>query len=87
MLILEFTEDHSFVIRKCFEDEADEFLDPGNNDAKWEFSINTAKVISKHEKASILSELIRPLAKSILQHDGKPCGNPGKLVITRKRWG
>ena len=70
MLILEFTEDHSFVIRKCFEDEEDEFFDPENNDAKWEFSINTAKVISKYEKRPILSELDpAQLAKSILQHE------------------
>lgn len=70
MLILEFTEDHSFVIRKCFEDEEEEFLDPENSDDKWQFTIDTVKIISKYEKRPILSELDpSQLAKSILEHE------------------
>ena len=70
ILILEFTEDHSFVLRKCFEDEEEEFLDPECTEARWEFTINTTKVISKYEKRPILSELDpAQLAQSILQHE------------------
>lgn len=70
MLILEFTEDHSFEIRKCFDDEEEEFLDPDNTDDKWKFTLDTAKVISKYEKRPILSELDpAQLAKSILEHE------------------
>ena len=70
MLILEFTEEHSFVLRKCFEDEDEEFLDPENSDHKWTFTLDIAKIISKYEKRPILSELDpSQLATSILKNE------------------
>jgi 5'-3' exoribonuclease 1 len=70
MLILEFTEDHSFVIRKCFEDEEEEFIDPQNDDEKWKFTLNTAKIISKYEKRPILSELdSEGFTSAIVKHE------------------
>lgn len=70
MLILEFTEDHSFVIRKCFEDEEEEFMDSENDEEKWKFTLDVAKIISKYEKRPILSELDpEQLASAIVKHE------------------
>jgi 5'-3' exoribonuclease 1 len=70
MLILEFTEDHSFLIRKCFEDDEDEFCDGSSSEEKWTFSLDTEKIISRYEKRPILSELDpQELATAILSHE------------------
>lgn len=67
MLILELTEDHSFVIRKCFEEDVGEVLDLSlqptsvkeyeNGYEGWKFNLDTAKIVSKYEKRPITSEL------------------------------
>ena len=70
MLILEFTEDHSFVLRKCFEDEEEEFMDPENQEDTWKFTLDTVKIITKYEKRPILSELDpEELATAIVKHE------------------
>ncbi len=63
-LILELSEEHAFVLRKCLDEEAAEALEmdeQGNVYCNsWEFTLDTAKIVNRYERRPIVSELSPP---------------------------
>lgn len=65
-LILEFTEEHAFVLRKCLLEEEDSALEQEQDEDgnaichSWEFTLDTAKLITRYERRPVISELSPP---------------------------
>lgn len=51
LLLLEFTEDHSFILRKASESDSE-------SDAEgWQFTLDTGRIVARYERRPVLSEL------------------------------
>lgn len=70
-LILEMTEEHSFVLRKCFEHEEEEAVEVDEYGQRtcsaWQFTLDTAKIVARYERRPVISELSP--AEELLQRE------------------
>ncbi len=65
-LLLEISEEHAFVLRKCLLEEEEEVLEADEQGnvycSAWEFTLDTARIINRYEKRPVISELSPPEA-------------------------